>query len=93
MTDGAVRLRVEGRVQGVGFRWFVRESARRLGLAGTVRNLEDGAVEIDASGPPDALGALERGVREGPPGASVAAVHVTPLGSGRPLPSPFQVLR
>ena len=39
-----VRLRVRGRVQGVGFRWHIRELGRRLGLAGYVRNEEDGAV-------------------------------------------------
>jgi acylphosphatase len=93
MADGAVRLRVEGRVQGVGFRWYVREAARRLGLAGTVRNLPDGAVEIDAAGAADAISALERAAREGPPGAAVADVHLTPLAGDQPLPSPFQVVR
>jgi len=39
---------VAGRVQGVGFRWFVKESASRLGIAGTVKNLHDGRVEVFA---------------------------------------------
>ena len=45
-----VRLVVTGRVQGVGFRWFIRNEATSLGLSGTVRNRDDGAVEIDAEG-------------------------------------------
>lgn len=68
------RLRVEGRVQGVGFRdWTVRR-ARSLGLRGWVRNLPDGSVELEAVGPADALGRLRVELRRGPPLASVGAV-------------------
>lgn len=68
------RYRARGRVQGVGFRWFVAKTARRLGLAGHVRNLADGSVEVVASGEPAELDRLARALAEGPPGASVAGV-------------------
>ena len=70
----AVRYLVRGRVQGVGFRWFVRSAAVRLGLRGWVRNLPDGAVEVVASGSPDSLASLEQSLRNGPPAAMVSEV-------------------
>jgi acylphosphatase len=68
----AVRWLVAGRVQGVGFRYFVREVARDLGVTGRVRNLPGGEVEIEAAGDPAALDRLRERVRRGPPGARVA---------------------
>lgn len=62
----AVRLLVSGRVQGVGFRHFTRKQAEELGVVGTVANLPDGRVEIEAAGEPEALAELERRVRQGP---------------------------
>lgn len=59
--------RVEGRVQGVGFRWWTHREATRLGLRGVVRNLDDGSVEVMAEGSPDALERLEQSLRRGPP--------------------------
>jgi acylphosphatase len=79
-------------VQGVGFRWFVRERARALGLAGWVRNLPGGEVEVAASGPDEALRALEAAVAEGPPSARVSHVVRQPSGDAE-LPNPFAVLR
>jgi acylphosphatase len=70
-----VRLRVTGRVQGVGFRWFVREAAQRCGVTGDVRNLDDGAVEIRAAGSAEQLEQLASEVRGGPPGARVSHVE------------------
>ncbi len=67
-------LLVTGRVQGVGFRWFVRVAGRRLGLAGWVQNRDDGSVEIAASGPEEKLDELRRQVRRGPDAAHVAEV-------------------
>lgn len=50
-----LHLVVSGLVQGVGFRWYARERARGLGLAGWIRNREDGTVEAEAEGPQEAL--------------------------------------
>src|SRR3989304_3276005 len=63
--DVARRYRVEGRVQGVGFRFFVERAARQLGLAGYVKNLGDGRVEVYALGPPAELDNLKRGLGQG----------------------------
>lgn len=64
-------FRVSGRVQGVGFRWWTRSLAERLGLDGTVRNEPDGTVVVRARGSHEAMAELEEELRRGPPGASV----------------------
>jgi acylphosphatase len=69
-----MHLRVKGRVQGVGFRWFVRVAARRLQLSGWVRNHEDGSVEVVAAGADDRLVELRKLVARGPDGAAVVEV-------------------
>lgn len=69
-----MHVRVSGRVQGVGFRWFVRVAARRLQLSGWVKNTADGSVEIIASGADDKLAELRKLVARGPDGAEVAEV-------------------
>lgn len=81
----AARYVVHGRVQGVGFRWFVRTAARSLGVRGSVRNLHDGTVEVIAAGPPEALASLERSLRTGPGGARVTHVEAGPA---TPPPEP-----
>jgi acylphosphatase len=65
---------VSGRVQGVGFRYFVQRKASSLGLAGWTRNLPDGQVQILARGPVAALAALAAELRTGPPLAQVSTV-------------------
>ncbi len=70
------RLRITGRVQGVWFRESCREVADRLGLAGSVRNRADGAVEVVAEGPPAEVEALVAWCRSGPPAADVTGVEV-----------------
>ena len=74
--DRVVRMLISGRVQGVCFRAYARDEARRLGLKGWVRNLPDGRVEVLAQGEPDTLEALESFCRKGPPYARVTAVKV-----------------
>ena len=66
---------VRGRVQGVSFRAFTASVARRLGLAGWVRNRPDGSVEVLAEGAPSDLEALVSRLHEGPPLARVDAVE------------------
>ena len=88
-----VHLRVMGRVQGVGFRWFVRENARRLGLAGWVCNLPDGSVEIAAAGIDQSVQRLAEVVRVGPDGARVDEVREISRYDGARLPHPFSVLK
>lgn len=61
-------------MQGVGFRWFVRQTARRLGIDGWAVNTAGGTVEIAAKGEPDALKQLEDAVAKGPSGAIVKSV-------------------
>ena len=72
-----VRLLIQGRVQGVGFRYFVARAARGLGLRGAVRNLRDGAVEVEAEGDLETLRALVESARRGPSGARVSGVDET----------------
>jgi len=69
-----VRARVTGKVQGVGFRWFVTREARSLQLAGWVRNLPDGSVQLEAEGPLDRLDDLLLALRRGPVGSRVESV-------------------
>jgi len=83
---------VRGRVQGVGFRWFVREAARRLDLAGWVTNRRDGAVEVEAEGRADAIESLKRTLRKGPDGAHVEDVEELPS-TDAVLERPFSILR
>jgi acylphosphatase len=62
---------IQGRVQGVGFRWFVHREAQELDLRGWVRNTEDGDVEVVAHGEEPDLAELRRSLRNGPRGSRV----------------------
>lgn len=72
------RYLVSGRVQGVGFRYFVLREAQALGLVGFVRNLRDGRVEVVAAGPDSKLAKLEALLWRGPMMADVKMVEVEP---------------
>jgi acylphosphatase len=87
-----VRLRLTGRVQGVGFRWFVLGEARRLGVRGWVRNNGDGSVELEAAGTVAELTELRSRVAVGPPAARVDQIHELPA-SSETLPAPFEMTR
>ena len=76
--DKTVRLRVTGRVQGVGYRLWVMRTAAHLGLRGWVRNRTDGSVEALVTGAPDDIAAMIEACRNGPPGARVADVAAAP---------------
>ena len=65
---------VRGRVQGVGFRWWTSRTAERLEIAGTVRNLEDGSVEVMAVGAAGRLAELAEALHRGPVRARVDEV-------------------
>lgn len=75
MSEVAARFLIRGRVQGVSFRAYTRAEARRLGLRGHARNLDDGRVEVIAAGATAALDALERWLMRGSPLARVEGVE------------------
>jgi acylphosphatase len=73
-----VRLRIEGRVQRVGYRMFVERNAAALGLDGWVRNRRDGGVEAVVSGADDTIDEIIARCKDGPPAARVDRVEVLP---------------
>lgn len=88
------RVIVRGRVQGVGFRWFVREHARTLRLAGWVKNLPDGMVELEVEGAAEKVAELMSLVAEGPDGAVVAGVDDVQISEpAAALPETFTIER
>ncbi len=71
-------LVVRGRVQGVGFRWFARETAASLNLTGWVRNREDGSVETEAQGMQEAIDEFIKRLKTGNPAAQVDLIETKP---------------
>ena len=76
LTMPTRRLRIRGRVQGVGYRDALCQEAQRLGVAGWVRNRSDGSVEALVQGEPQAVEALVAWAHTGPPAARVVEVTV-----------------
>ncbi len=83
---------VKGRVQGVGFRWYVHREAAEIGLRGWVRNTADGCVEIVAAGTPEQIAELKTAVKKGSRGSRVDAVieHELAESEGEAL-GPFEI--
>jgi len=75
--NSAAELLVEGRVQGVGYRYFVQRKAAQLGLAGYVMNLKDGSVRVRVEGNRELIEELARELTKGPPLALVENLAVT----------------
>ena len=78
----AVRVVIEGRVQGVGFRAFVEREARTRQLTGYVRNCRDGSVEAVFAGEDSSVGAMIEACRRGPRLAAVARLTTFPQPAG-----------
>jgi len=89
----SIHLEIRGRVQGVGFRWYVMEIGRELGLSGWVKNRPDGIVELAAGGDKSALAKLEAAVSAGPGGARVEEVRKLAPVNVDSLENPFAIVR
>ena len=87
----ALRFLVYGRVQGVGFRWFVLREAERRRLRGFVRNLRDGSVEVIAAGTPETLDELARVLEQGPAHAHVERVERSDVPHELVIPNDFDI--
>ena len=72
---------VHGAVQGVGFRYYARSAAHRLGVGGYVQNLADGTVKVVCEGSEKAVDAMEQWLKSGPPSARVTRVDIQPCKS------------
>ena len=88
-----IHLEISGRVQGVGFRWFVKERARRYSIAGWVRNRPDGTVEVAGAGDQKSLDAFTSALRRGPEGARVEEVRELEKISDESLDNDFSIVR
>ena len=84
-AEKAIRVTVEGRVQGVGFRYTTRGVAQELGLTGWVRNLPNGAVEVWAQGSIDTVEQLQALLEQGPQGSFVKSVEFEVVDPDRTL--------
>ena len=90
-NEQAVHVLITGRVQGVGYRAWARNTAALLGVSGWVRNRRDGAVEAVFGGPPEAVDRMLEACREGPHWARVAEVRI--VGDAEPVRGPLTILK
>ena len=90
LDQRGVRVRIEGAVQGVGYRFWTERVAGELGLTGWVRNRRDGSVEALFCGPDDPVCDMLERCKQGPPSARVTAVRS--LAEGDTAPTTFAVL-
>ena len=86
-----VAFHVHGRVQGIGFRYFVRQQAQSLELAGWVRNESDGSVAGAASGDFSRMEAFREILEHGSPGSRITRLDWWPEDGGKSLPFPFAI--
>ena len=91
-ATSAAYVLVAGRVQGVGYRWFVRSHAESLGLTGWARNRREGTVELEVFGARSKIEQLTQRLREGPPASDVSevTVHWMPSNEGQ-APTRFEI--
>jgi len=90
--EKASRWLISGRVQGVGFRWFIYRRAEEFGVQGWARNLPDGRVEVVATGQPGALEPFERALHQGPVLARVDHVEKEDYPHEVPTSKPFDIM-
>ena len=86
----SLKVRVEGRVQGVCFRYYAQQEANRLGIKGWVRNCPDGCVETLIYGSEPQLSTMLAWLKHGPSSAIVTQTHIEPA-SLHPLPTGFNI--
>jgi acylphosphatase len=89
--ETAVHIRVEGLVQGVGYRWYAAHRAESLGIRGFVRNLYDGSVEVDAAGDRSSLEELIRDLKVGPRAAHVTNIRIEWKDPGKNTTTHFEI--
>jgi acylphosphatase len=82
---------VSGVVQGVGYRYFAMRAALQLGVRGTVKNLRDGRVAVEAAADEKTLAAFREQLESGPQGARVSAIDVEPLANGGTFGDEFTI--
>ena len=92
MSARTVMVRIRGRVQGVGFRYWTAQQARELGLAGWVRNEPDGSVAALLGGSDEAVADMLARLRQGPRGAVVSDIAVEPA-EAQDVSGDFRIIR
>ena len=89
--DEKKRWVIRGRVQGVGFRWYVSRTAARLGVRGWAKNLSDGSVEVVVEGAAGSLQVMREVLGRGPAGAVVQGVDQYEVSPELRLPNEFEI--